>query len=660
VTRTKIVLILAFLSIGIVLVVCRKDPAERYASQLQKLITGDSIAIEMKRFAEKPHRAGSPQNFIVGEAVKEYLRGVGAHIWTTDYDLELPTTVRSQLEMTFPAQHPIPFSEKAFEKDPYSAAADRETPFFAYVPNGVVESEVIYANFGDRQDYDYLKKQGINVAGKIALVRAQGICRGMKQQIAEEEGIAGLLIYPDVKDQGFLKTPYPDGPGINSNVVQRGSMLKFFLYPGDPWKKNPDRKENTLPTVPALPISPEAAQEIFLSMTGSANLQWVGGMHCPYRSGPGPVRIKFSNQSTRTPGRIRNIFATLGGEDPTEPVLIVSCHYDAWVYGASDPSSGTSVVLEAAKALYALEKKGWKPQRDIVFAFWDAEEYGMIGSTSWVLQHLGKARGNVAAVIYIDSVRGPLFGANIVPGLRGTLDEVLQRFSDPGTGKSVSDIHLEYGMPGFSDDTIPFTNLAGVPVAQLNYGTNFTMYHSIYDNLAWMSKYCDPGYEYTANLARMVALFSILLTKDNRLPFRFSEFGEHYDKQFAKLNLERDFSALQKVANEISANGKEIEKIDFSRLPPDRRKEANRLLLDAILTFTEEPGKSDEPFILRNVALGPSAQNECAGLELSGIQRAMKLSDSKLFEKETDRALAAFTHANELLQKTRVLLQQEK
>jgi N-acetylated-alpha-linked acidic dipeptidase len=480
----------------------------------------------------------------------------------------------------------------------------------------------------------------------------------MKQQVAVEEGIAGLLIYPDVKDQGFLKIAYPDGPGINPYVVQRGSMLKFFLYPGDPWKKNPDRKESTLPTIPALPISSEAAKEIFLEMNGIENPEWLGGMKCPYRIGPGPIRVRFSNQSARTGRKIRNIFASLGGEDPTEPVLLVSCHYDAWIYGASDPSSGTSVILEAAKALYALEKKGWKPKRNIVFAFWDAEEYGMIGSTSWVLQNIGKARSNIAAVIYVDSVRGPLLGANIVPGMRGTLDEVLKRFSDPGTGKTIDEIHLEYGMPGYSDDTIPFTNLAGVPVAQLNYGVNFTMYHSIYDNLAWMSKYCDPGYQYTANLARMVALFSILLTKDARFPFRFSEFGDHYEKQFAKLNLERDFSALQKAAHEISTTGEEIEKINFSRLPVDRRKEANRILLDAILSFTEEPGKSDEPFILRNVTLGPSVQNECGGLELSGIQRALKLSDSRLLEKETRRALNAFNRAIQLLQKAKTLVKE--
>jgi N-acetylated-alpha-linked acidic dipeptidase len=650
VKRTKLLPLLLILLFPFFLNCCRSG-VDRFASQLQTLVSTASIADEMNRFAEKPHRAGTEQNHAVGDALLDYLRRAGGHVWTTEYISRLPEPVTASLEMTFPVQQQIPFSEKVFEQDPYSELAVREIPYFAYVPDGDVEAEVIYANFGDRQDYAYLKKQGIRVAGKIALVRAQGICRGMKQQIAEEEGLAGLLLYPDIKDQGVLKVAYPDGPGTNSWVTQRGSMLKFFLYPGDPESRNLDRKEATLPTIPALPITSEAAQEIFQKLEGAVNPLWIGGMNSAYRSGSGPARVKISYRSTRAPKKIRNVFASLGGEDPSEPVLIVSCHYDAWVYGAADPSSGTTVVLEAAKALYQLEKKGWKPKRDIVFAFWDAEEFGMIGSTQWVVQHLPEVRSKVAAVVYIDSVRGQLFGASIVPGLRGMLDQVLDRFQDPSTEKSVREFHLEYGMPGFSDDTMAFSNLGGIPVAQLNYGMHYSMYHSIYDNLSWMNRYCDPGYLYTANLARMVALFSIVLTKDSMLPFQFSEFGEHYKKQFLSLKPQKDFAHLAELANDISAAGKEIESIDFSSLTKERKREVNSLLHQAVVSFTDVPGKTDEPFTLRNVTLGPSTQNECAGLEISGIQRAMHLSQVEMLKKETSRAVDAFTRARNLLRK---------
>jgi|GEM_PF-1749274 len=655
-TRREFLTFLIILLLPLLITSCGSGSVDRFASKLQTLVSGASISDEMKRFAEKPHRAGTDQNHAVGDAVLDYLQRAGGHVWTTEYSLQLPEPVTTQLEMTYPVHQQVLFSEKGFVEDPYSEVAPREIPFFAYVPDSDVEAEVIYANFGDRQDYAYLKKQGITVAGKIALVRSQGICRGMKQQVAEEEGLAGLLLYPDIRDQGVWKVAYPNGPGINPWVVQRGSMLKFYLYPGDPGARNTDRKEPTLPTVPAMPVSQEAAQAILQRMEGSVNSDWVGGMNSSYHLGPGPARLRISCRSKKTARRIRNIFASLGGEDPSEPVLIVSGHYDAWLYGASDPSSGTAVILEAAKALFQLERSGWKPKRDIVFAFWDAEEYGMIGSTQWVLQHIAEVRHRVASFVYVDSVRGQLFGASIAPGLRGMLDQVLDQFKDPSTEKSVREFHLEYGMPGYSDDTMPFSNLAGVPVAQLNYGMYYSMNHSIYDNLEWMNRYNDPGYLYTANLARIVALFSIILTKDAMLPFRFSEFGQHYQRQFSNLQPEKEFTELVQLAGDVSALGKEIESVNFQRLTQEKRREVNRLLLEAVVSFTDEPGHTEEPFILRNVTMGPSPQNECAGLEISGIQRAIQLSSTEMLQKETSRAVTAFSRARDLLQQARILL----
>jgi N-acetylated-alpha-linked acidic dipeptidase len=647
VKRSKFVIVLLLL---VLTNRCGKT-TEHYVSKLQKLISPDSIAADMRMFAERPHRAGSKQNRLVGDALIAALRDAGAHVWTAEYNMRLPEPITASLSLTYPSNREISFFEKKLDQDPFTAVAAEQIPFFAYVPNADVEAEVVYANFGDRQDYAYLKNNGINVAGKIALVRTQGICRGMKQQIAEEEGLAGLLLYPDVRDEGVLKAAYPLGPGINPWVVQRGSMLKFYLYPGDPDSKNPDRKEQTIPTVPAMPISSAAAAQIFQSLKGITNPDWVGGMNMTYHSGPGPARVRINIQNVRSPATIRDIFATIGGEDPSEPVLMIGCHYDAWIYGASDPSSGTSTVLEAAKALLQLEKTGWKPKRDIVFTFWDGEEYGMLGSTEWVVSQLPGLRRKIAAVVYTDSVRGQLFDANLTPGLRGTLDEVLDQFRDPATNKTVRQFHREHGMPGFSEDTIPFSNLAGAPVAQLNYGLRYCMYHSIYDNLAWMQRYCDPGYLYTTNLSRMIALYAILLTDDAMLPFHFSEFGEYYKKQFLKLEPQKEFVLLANLADKIGGAGKEIERFDFSKLKIQKRREVNTLLRQAYLSFTDEPGQSNEPFIYRNVTIGPSPQNECAGLEVSGIQRALQTSDAQLLKNQVSRTARAFHGALELLEK---------
>ncbi len=657
-SRILIFLVLCLISVWILYIVFRRSSSlDDYAADLEDVIHRDSIAANMKIFATKPHRAGTQENHAVGDRILKELQSGGAIVSTTEYSVELPQPGNGSLLMTAPVQQEIHYSEKSFEQDSYSSVAEQEEPYFAYIPDSDVEGDLIFANFGDRADYDYLKQQGISVAGKIALVRAQGSCRGMKQMIAEELGLAGLLLFPEPKDHGFRKHPYPGGPGLHPRVAQRGSMLKFFLYPGDPLMPVKDEREQTLPTVPALPITTEAAELLFQSLAGVSNSAWKGWMPAAYAVGPGPARVRIQYQSSRQLKKIRNIFGTIKGSNTLEPALMMSCHYDAWIYGASDPSSGTAAVLEAAKALLQLQKKGWKPKRDIIFAFWDAEEYGMIGSTHWVLNHLSKARGGIANLIFVDSVRGPMFSATVIPGLRSLLDDVLKYCIDPNTEKSVLEFHTQYDMPGFSDDTIPFSNLAGVPLAQLNYGIHYPMYHSVYDNLSWMERFGDPGYLYAANLSRILALYAIRLTNEDRLPFRFSEFASHYEKQLSRIRLE-NIQADERLAinrligtvKEVGSLGTKLERAELQRISAENRRKMNAFLLQAFLSFTEPPGQTAVPFPYRNVIAGPSPENECAGIELPGINRAIRDGSKDRLKREMDRVERAFLKSKEQLE----------
>lgn len=667
-TPLKIVLFSLILLITSALVVYffflrASSDLEQMSAELEDLVQTDSISENMKILAARPHRAGTAENHTVAERITSELRNAGANVWTSEYSVSLPQPGKGTLTLTAPLEQVIDFSEKQLENDEYSKIATVEPPFFAYVPDSDIEAEVIYANFGDREDYQTLKDHGVSVAGKIALVRSQRSCRGMKQMIAEEQGLAGLLLYPEPKDQGFKKQPYPAGPGIHPDVAQRGTMLKFFVYPGDPGMQTLDNRENNLPTVPALPITPTAAQLILKHLDGPVISKWAGWMKTDYASGPGSARVRMTYASTQQQGTIKNIFATLGGSNPSDPALMISTHYDAWVYGASDPDSGVAVVLETAKALFALEKNGWKPKRDIVFAFWDAEEYGMIGSTRWVLNHLEEVRSKISNVLYIDSVRGPMFIAGILPGMRGLLDEVLGHSTDPNTGKSVLDFHMEYGMPGYSDDMIPFSNLVGVPVAQLNYGQHFPMYHSLYDNLTWVEKFGDPGYAYATNLARIVSLYAIALTSEERLPFRYSEFAAYYRKELERMKLEEaesqnktQFEEAIASVRELGALAARIEHFDFNETSVENRRQINSLLQQAIVSFTEPPGQASRPFRMRNVILGPLPHNECGGTGLPTIRRALLEKRHGRLDSELRRLTNHFSNAAQTLRKAVALI----
>jgi hypothetical protein len=248
------------------------------------------------------------------------------------------------------------------------------------------------------------------------------------------------------------------------------------------------------------------------------------------------------------------------------------------------------------------------------------------------------------------------------------LDEVLKYSTDPNTGKSVLEFHAQYDMPGFSDDTIPFSNLAGIPLAQLNYGVHYPMYHSVYDNLRWMEQFGDPQYAYAANLSRILALYTIRLTTEDRLAFRFSEFASHYRNRLSKMRLEdiqgeeqmKRINRLIDTVKDIGVLGEKLESSDLRGISAESRKRMNNFLLQSILSFTEEPGQTKLPFRARNIIAGPSLDNECAGIELPELYRAFRGENNDRLQQEMERLHKAFLKSKEYLQKASMLVEQNR
>ena len=416
--------------------------------------------------------------------------------------------------------------KKLFPEDPYSSVASREVLYFAYSPDADLEAEIIYANYGSREDYEYIRSKGIDPSGKIALVRAQGICRGMKTIVAEEQGVSGLLLYPELKDQGFVKKAFPEGPHTNPWVGQRGSLLKYFLQPGSPRPDSPD----VLSKIPAFPVSGSVAMQLLEHLDGvSAPDEWKGWLKTPYNIGPGPAKVRMISRQKIEEATIRNVLVELPSSSPDAPVVVIGCHYDAWGYGASDPISGTAAVLKTAQILGHQYAGGWRPKVSLQFAFWDGEELGMFGSSEWVRKNANK---KIAAYVNVDSAyRSPYFVGNLTPGMAAPLLDVLALVEDPLTRTKFSETHGEFRLPGFSSDAGPFLGYTGVPVAEIGFGINFPMYHSIYDDLHWMEKFGDPGYRYHATLVKILGLYLEQFTETDLLPYGFDDVPEYVQKE---------------------------------------------------------------------------------------------------------------------------------
>ena len=263
------------------------------------------------------------------------------------------------------------------------------------------------------KDYEELQRRGIDVKGKIVIARYGGSWRGIKPKVAAEHGAIGCLIYSDPRDDGYFRGDvYPKGGYRNENSGQRGSVADMPLYSGDPLTPGIGATENakrlavkdapTITKIPVLPISYGDALPLLKALGGPmAPEDWRGALPIPYHLGAGPARVHLKLAFNWDLAPIYDVIARLPGAERPDEWVIRGNHHDGWVNGASDPVSGLVAELEEARAVGELAKSGWKPKRTLIYAAWDGEEPGLLGSTEWAETHAAELRDH--AVVYINS-----------------------------------------------------------------------------------------------------------------------------------------------------------------------------------------------------------------------------------------------------------------
>ena len=635
-----------------------RDPLARRATRLETLVDPARMKRNVEILARVPHRAGSPAQRTAVEKAAEFLRATGLDAVISEHTVGIPEPVEASLAVEGSAGRAFDLAERELAGDPYSAAAPAELPFFAWAPDGDVSARVVYANHGAREDYDVLRRAGVAVKGAVVLARAQGVCRAMKSLLAEEAGAAALLLYPERRDLGIVKPDFPAGPYLNPWTVQRGSMLRYFLRPGDPDCAAGRALPLLRPTLPALPVSESVARDLLGRVEGPpAPEDWTGWLEVPYRLGATRETVRLRTRS-RTEGRmLRNVTAVLAGRRREAGAVVVGAHTDAWVNGAVDPVSGVAAVLETAAALSVLVHDGWRPERDIVFTLFDGEEYGMLGSTLWVEGRLAARAPPMTAFLYVDStVRALDFMADVSPGLRESLDEVLGHIEDPVSGRVLLSLRAVPQLPGFSGDTSPFLGLGGVPSVELGFGRRtYPQYHSAYDDPYLLGRILDPGYRVSATLARILALFTSALAESPEPPWRFSEVAWFLNDELSKLAKDPASARLARrselfyAALRLRLAAREWESLDAARRRSGAEK-AEPLLLDAMAAFHDAAAPE---FARRNLLLGPSAETGCGTETLPGLRRALHGDGS--VDAETARLLRALaTAASKLHEAVRI------
>ncbi|MEZ5351440.1 MAG: M28 family peptidase [Bryobacteraceae bacterium] len=501
----------------------------------------------MRRMAAEPHHAGSRGSKAVADYAAGLFRDWGLETRIEEFEALLPYPTTRRLEMTAPVRYRAHLVEPAMREDPDSRDADQLPTYNAYSASGDVTAPLVYVNYGVPADYEQLKKLGIDVKGKIVLARYGGSWRGTKAKVAQEHGAIGCLIYSDPREDGFFQgNVFPSGPFRPMESAQRGSVMDMPVYVGDPlspgWasekgaRKLPREQASTIMRIPVLPISAEEALPLLRQIGGPvAPEAWRGALPATYHVGPGPAEVHLAVDFDWSTRPIYNVIATIPGRELPNEWVIYGNHHDAWVNGAADPVSGAIALMETARTAAELVRGGWRPRRTLMFALWDAEEFGLIGSTEWVEKHLPELRGKVVAYINSDMNTAGTLSAGGSHVLETFFRDVARDCVDPKSGKTLLEVAeasdggakpspFRLGSPGAGSDYVAFVHHAGIPVLNIGFrkpGAQGT-YHSIYDSVAWFEKTMDGDYQYSKALAQVMATTVLRLSETDLYPLEFS------------------------------------------------------------------------------------------------------------------------------------------
>ncbi|HEV7994427.1 MAG TPA: M20/M25/M40 family metallo-hydrolase [Gemmatimonadaceae bacterium] len=507
----------------------------------------DHARVHSSALSAETHVAGSPAQERTRDYVLRQMRAMGLDTEVRTYRVFLPYPTSVKLWRVAPTEKALELSEPPVADDPSSSLAQYPT-VNGYSGVGDVTGDIVYVNYGLIEDYARLDSLGVSVRGRIAVARYGRSFRGIKAREAERHGAAALLIYSDPQSDGYVRGDvYPDGPMRNRDGVQRGSVFNGAGDPATPGhastatapRLTTERME--LPRIPVVPISYGNAAELLAGLRGrEVPDAWQGGLPFRYHLGPGSVRARVQVADDRATQGTKSIYDTFGivrGTEFPDELVIIGAHRDAWGPGAADNVSGTVSVLEAARAIAELVKAGHRPKRTILFATWDAEEWGLIGSTEFVEEDsLRLMRGGVAYLNQDVAAEGVRFSAGGSPSLRPLLRQVAQQVPDPGGEGS---IYAEWQRvaqlgdttspamadPGGGSDFAAFYNHLGIPIADWGFGGASGMYHSQYDDFTWMSRFGDPSFEYHAAAARLGAAMLLRLANADILPYDYVEFA---------------------------------------------------------------------------------------------------------------------------------------
>jgi len=565
-------------------------------ADFDQLLNAENLDEWMKLMSARPHHVGSEYDKIVVDFIAAKFQQWGYEVNVEKFNVLFPTPKVRLLEMIEPTSFTASLTEPPLTGDASSSQIDEALPGYnCFSIDGDVTAQLVYVNYGVPEDYEELEKRGIDVKGKIVIARYMGSWRGIKPKVAAEQGAIGCIIYSDPINDGYYQGDvYPEGPFKNEFGVQRGAVMDLPLAPGDVLTPGYGATEDaerlkiedapSITKIPVLPISYHDALPLLKALKGPvAPNDWRGALPITYHIGPGPAKVRLKVAFNWDMKPAYDVIATMKGSTYPDEWVIRGNHHDAWVHGANDPISGLVTLMEEARAVGELVKKGVHPKRTLVYCAWGAEEPGLIGSTEWVETHAKELKKKAVAYINTDATASGFLGAGGSHTLEKFFDEITHVVNDPQKGVSVFERrnanelmngeeawdHFNLYALGSGSDYSPFFQHLGVASFNLGFGGESPggEYHTMYDSYEHYKRFKDPEFQYGITLVKVAGRTSLRLANAEVLPFEFLHFAKNITKY--------------------------IEEV--TKLAEDLRKETdkeNRLIKDGIYELASNPNET--------------------------------------------------------------------
>uniref|UniRef100_A0A8C5A621 N-acetylated alpha-linked acidic dipeptidase 2 n=1 Tax=Gadus morhua TaxID=8049 RepID=A0A8C5A621_GADMO len=655
--------------------------SSQYLRKFLDEMKASNIREHLRKFTRLPHLAGTKQNLVYAEQIREEWLSFGLDsVELVPYDVLLSYPNKSQpnyISIVDQLGNEV-FNTSLAEPVPdgYEGVADIIPPYSAFSPKGQPEGELVYVNYGRTEDFVQLKREmGINVTGKIVIVRYGKIFRGNKVKNAMLAGAKGIIMFSDPADYSAVGVqPYPDGWNLPGGGAQRGNVLNLNgagdpLTPGYPAKEYTYRSNLEdgvgLPKIPVHPIGYHDAMHLLKNMGGRLPPNnWKGALNVSYSIGPGftdtfrTQKVRMNIHTNNQVTRIYNVIGRIRGAQEPDRYVILGGHRDAWVFGAIDPMSGAAVVHETVRSAGKLLSNGgcWRPRRTIIFASWDAEEFGLLGSTEWAEDNAKLLQERAVAYINADSAIEGMYTLRVdcTPSLHTLVYDLTKQIASPEEGEEGVSLYDSWhkrdnwtsdrdapriSKLGSGSDFEAYFIRLGIAAGRARYTkdrkterySSYPVYHSVYETFELVERFYDPTFRRLQAVAQVRGGLIFRLADSQLLPLDANEYAgslrryvlsiaERAEKHPEEMKMYRvTFDALFSAEENFTIAARDFH-VRLQNL--NRVRMVNDQLMYLERAFIDPLGLPGRPFY-RHLIFAPSSHNKYAGESFPGIYDAL-------------------------------------